>query len=413
MIYDVVISGAGPAGAMAARVLAEAGIKVIAFDKAKLPWRKPCGGGVPEHVFSEGLLDYNEFKKNKIIDKDTKNLYLRAPSGKELVIETPGETVVDRKIFDQYLRDKATDAGAEIQDQTSVRDLIRNQDGFVSGVKIKGPGGIQEISSKILIVADGVGSKLVVKGGLRKKWLATDYAICAVALIEGYIEQPPLSDSMQIYIDENVAPNSYAWLFPMANNRANIGIGIWKKSEKRPMEFLIRLTEQPFFKKKLDETKFKIFWKSSYPIPIQGVKGRTYGDGIMGVGDAMGFVAPIIGEGIFSALLTGKLAAETAIKALEIGDYSKAVLKEYQKSWVKYGLKEGYNFQRMMRDGIVEGGNINESFNKLIDWALEDEYNKNLLGELFVSGTSLAGNIPPELIKKLGEELIPKLSSSK
>ncbi|NVM54859.1 MAG: NAD(P)/FAD-dependent oxidoreductase [Candidatus Helarchaeota archaeon] len=409
-MYDIVISGAGPAGAMAAKVLAKAGFNVIAFDKAKLPWRKPCGGGVPEHIFSEGLLDYQEMKRKNIIDKDTRDLFLRAPSGKEILIDTPGETVVDRKVFDQFLREKAIDHGAEIQDQSSVRELTRDQNGFINGVKIKSPSGFKEISSKIIIVADGVGSKLVVEGGLRKKWLPTDYAICAVAIIEGYIEPEPLSNSMQIYIDDKVAPHSYAWLFPMTKNRANIGIGIWKKSEKRPMELLKRLVEQPFFKQKLDESKFKIFWKSSYPIPMQGVKGRTYGDGIVGIGDSMGFVAPIIGEGIFSALLTGKLAAETAIKALELGDYSKKVLKEYQRAWAKFGLKDGYNFQRMMRDAFVD--NINENFNNLIDWALEDEENKQLLGEIFTSGTSLVGNISPELIAKITNELLPKLKGS-
>ncbi|MHA1266051.1 MAG: NAD(P)/FAD-dependent oxidoreductase [Candidatus Helarchaeota archaeon] len=406
-MYDVVISGAGPAGAMAAKVLAEAGLKVIAFDKAKLPWRKPCGGGVPEHVFSSGLLNYQELRRKEIIDKDTKNLYLRAPNGRELVVETPGETVVDRKIFDQFLREKAEAAGAEIQDQTSVKNLLRNQKGEIVGVIIKREGNLKEVSAKVVIAADGVGSKLVVKGGLRRKWDASDYAICAVAIIEGYIESEPLSNSMQIYIDDKVAPNSYAWLFPMRDNRANIGIGIWKKSEKRPMEYLKRFTKQPFFQEKLDMGKFKFYWKSSYPIPIQGVKGKTYGDNIMGVGDAMGFVAPIIGEGIFSALLTGKLAAETAIDAIETGNSSKEMLRKYQKSWVKYGLKEGYNFQRTMRDAIVD--NVNDNFNNLINWALEDKLNQKLLGEMFVNGTSLVGNIPPDLISKITTELIPKL----
>ena len=225
-MYDVIISGTGPAGAMAARVLAKAGVKVIAFDKAKLPWRKPCGGGVPEHVFSQGILDYTELKRENIIDTDTKNLYLRAPNEKELLMETPGETVVDRKIFDQFLREKALEVGAIIQDQTSVQDLIKDKEGFIQGVKIKDPNGVTDVSSKIVIVADGVGSKLVVKGGLRKKWEPDDYAICAVAIIEGYVEPEPLSNSMQIYIDDIVAPNSYAWLFPMKKNRANIGIGI-------------------------------------------------------------------------------------------------------------------------------------------------------------------------------------------
>jgi digeranylgeranylglycerophospholipid reductase len=409
-MYDIVISGAGPAGAMAGMVIAKAGYNVIVYDKAKLPWRKPCGGGVPEHVFAAGLLDYNELKKKEIIDKDTKDLYLRAPNEKELLLRTPGETVVDRKIFDQFLRDKATEVGAIIQDQTSVRDLTRDQNEFINGVKIQSSTGTEEFSSKMVIIADGVGSKLVVKGGLRDKWDPSDIAICAVAIIEGYIETEPLSNSMQIYIDNNIAPNSYAWLFPMINERANIGIGIWKKSEKTPMELLKRLVEQPFFKNKIDESKFRFFWKSNYPIPMQGVKGRTYGDGIMGIGDSMGFVAPIIGEGIFSALLTGKLAGETAIKALETEDYSKNILKEYQRNWAKYGLKEGYNFQRTMRDAIVD--NVDENFNILINWALENEENKALLADLFTKGTSLVGDINPELMSKLSTELLPKLTLS-
>ncbi|MFX0133266.1 MAG: NAD(P)/FAD-dependent oxidoreductase [Candidatus Hodarchaeota archaeon] len=406
-MYDVIISGAGPAGALCGSIIAKRGYNVIIFDKAKLPWRKPCGGGVPEHVYSEGLLNYNELKKKDIIEKDTKDMYLRSNTGKELIVDTPGETVVDRKIFDQYLRDKAIDAGAIIQDQKIVIDIVRDDNDYINGVKIKDSSGIKEINSKIVIAADGVGSKIVVKASLRKKWTQDDYAICSVALIEGYIESEPLSNSMQLYIDDNIAPNSYAWLFPMRNNKANIGIGIWKKSKKRAMDYLIKLTSQPFFKKKIDKSKFKIFWKSSYPIPIQGVKGRTYGNGIIGIGDCMGFVAPIIGEGIFSALLTGKLAAQTAIKALKIGDYSKKILKEYQRNWAKYGLKEGYNFQKMMRDMMVD--NIDENFNKLIDWALESEENRKLIGEMFVSGTSLVGNIPSELISKLTKDLLPRI----
>ncbi|NVM01115.1 MAG: NAD(P)/FAD-dependent oxidoreductase [Candidatus Helarchaeota archaeon] len=408
-MYDVTISGAGPAGALCGSIIAKAGYNVIIFDKAKLPWRKPCGGGVPEHVYSEGLLNYDELKRANIIEKDTKDMYLRSNTGKELIVETPGETVVDRKIFDQYLRDKALDAGAIIQDQKTVIDIVRDDNDYINGVKIKDSSGVKEINSNIVIAADGVGSKIVVKAGLRKKWTQDDYAICSVALIEGYIESEPLSNSMQLFIDDNIAPNSYAWLFPMRDNKANIGVGIWKKSKKRAMDYLMKLTQQPFFKKKIDEKKFKIFWKSSYPIPIQGVKGRTYGDGVMGIGDSMGFVAPIIGEGIFSALLTGKLAAQSAIKALKIGDYSKKILKEYQRNWAKFGLKEGYNFQKMMRDMMVD--NIDENFNKLIDWALENEENRKLIGEMFVSGTSLVGNIPSELISKITKELLPRIKS--
>ncbi|MDD1779501.1 MAG: NAD(P)/FAD-dependent oxidoreductase [Candidatus Helarchaeota archaeon] len=410
-MYDVVISGSGPAGAMAGKVMAKAGYNVIIFDKAKLPWRKPCGGGVPEHIFTAGLLDYNELKKKGIIDTVTKDLYLRAPNDKELLLETPGETVVDRKIFDQFLRDKATEAGAEIREQTSVRDLLRDTKGCINGVKIQSAAGSEDIPSKMVIIADGVGSKLVVTAGLRREWEPDDIAICAVAIIEGYIEPEPLSKSMQIYIDDHIAPNSYAWLFPMQHSRANIGIGIWKKSEKKPMEYLMRLVEQPFFKAKVDAAKFKIIWKSSYPIPMQGVKGRTYDDAVMGIGDSMGFVAPIIGEGIFSALLTGKLAAETAIKALELGDYSKNVLKDFQRKWAKYGLKEGYNFQRTMRDAIVD--NVDENFIRLMDWALEGDVNKKLLADLFSKGTSLVGDINPELMTKLTTELLPKLKLSK
>ena len=159
----------------------------------------------------------------------------------------------------------------------------------------------------------------------------------------------------------------------------------------------MRLVEQPFFKAKLDAAKFKIVWKSSYPIPMQGVKGRTYDDAVMGIGDSMGFVAPIIGEGIFSALLTGKLSAETAIKALEMGDYSKNVLKDFQRKWAKYGLKEGYNFQRTMRDAIVD--NVDENFTRLMDWALEGDVNKKLLGRPILQRHEPRGGYQPGIYR--------------
>ncbi|MHA1271053.1 MAG: NAD(P)/FAD-dependent oxidoreductase [Candidatus Helarchaeota archaeon] len=403
-MFDVIISGAGLAGATAGEILAKAGHEVVIFDKNKFPWRKPCGGGIPNKCIKE----FNISKK--VVARIIEGLLLRAANGKELEIRYGSYTdgsdyydyVVDRKEFDQYIRDRASDAGAQIEAQSPVVGLL-SKNGNISGVKIRTKdGSIKEVNSKIVIAADGIGSQTVIEAGLRKKWKKNDYAICSVAIVSGYIEDSTLD---QLILSNDLAPNSYAWLFPMNNQRANIGIGIWRTTGTNPMDYLMKFLNQDFMKKKFQSPK--IIWKHNYPVPINGIKGKTYGNGILSVGDASGFVSPMIGEGIHYAFITGKLAAETAIKSLESGDYSKKFLKKYQDAWMDREIKQNFAKQSLIRELLLI--DLEKHSNLLVEWATLKPENKNFFANMFIEGLEISD----DMIQRMSQEFMDFINKSK
>ncbi|MHA1309624.1 MAG: NAD(P)/FAD-dependent oxidoreductase [Candidatus Helarchaeota archaeon] len=395
-MYDVIISGAGLAGSTAAKIIAEAGLKVIMFEKNKLPWRKPCGGGVPHMCIKE-------FKLSKKYAEGIINGFsLRSSTGKELTINYKDHTnepnyfdyVVDRKTFDQHIRERALDAGAIIETETTVNKvLIKN--GNVSGVKVRDKNGkLKEIRSKIVIAADGVGSKIVIDAGLRKQWKKSDYAICSAAIVKGYIENSKLD---QLIFSNKFAPDCYAWIFPMSDGKANIGIGMWGSKKENPINYLEKFMAQDFIKQKF--YKPKIIWKLSYPVPLAGIKGKTYGSGILSVGDASGFVLPMIGAGIHYAFITGKFAGETAVIAIEDDDYSKKSLKRYQDKWKQRNIKKSFANQILIRDLLIS--DLDKFSNLLIKWALENSENKELFAKMFLTGLEISDDLFNKFSDKL------------
>ncbi len=396
-MYDVIISGAGLAGSTAGEILSKVGYKVIIFDKNKFPWRKPCGGGIPYKCVSEFKIS-RDFAESFIY-----GVKIVSSSGKELKIRYGDYTnnsnhfdyVVDRKVFDQYYRDRAVDSGVELHQKTAVLGVIRKDD-MICGVKIRNENGeLEEVKSRAVISADGVGSRTVVDAGLRKKWKKNEYVILATAIISGYTGD---SDFNYLIFSNEIAPNCYAWIFPMGDRRANIGVGIDMSIKGNPMDYLKKFLKHRIVKENFDEPK--IYWKANYPIPIDGIKGKTYGNGILAVGDAAGFVSPLIGEGIHYAFITGKLAAETLVKALENENLTGEFLKRYREAWINRGIKKNFRNQAMIRDIFL--ADLENFTELLINWAFEDPENKNLFSEMFINGLEISD----ELIKKVSTNIM-------
>ena len=216
MMYDVVISGAGPAGSHCAKVLAEAGYKVALIEK-DTNWRKPCGGAV-----SSKIIDlYPQIKKLNTPKITRAKLY----SANFHSIErkrAPGvySTIADRLEFDTYLRDIAIDSGAELFDKHMSIDFV-TKEGKKVGIKTKSPDGIKNINGNILIIADGMSSRLAVRSGLRPKWKTEDLILAHCEIWEG---ENNLEEDLEHFYFETY--KAYAWLFPLGNNRFNIGCGI-------------------------------------------------------------------------------------------------------------------------------------------------------------------------------------------
>ena len=388
-MHDVIISGAGPSGSQCAEVLAKAGYKVALLEK-DINYRKPCGGGLPRSSF------YNYYPQLKKLDLHKINgtaIYSADYHKIEYVYQNLEvyPVTVDRLEFDNLLRNIAVDAGAELFNKNISFDYVL-KDGKKIGVRARTPSGVKDYIGKIIIVADGMSSKLAHKSGLREKWKVEELGLGRAAILEG---QSNLEENIVYFFFKKYG---YYWIFPLSEKRFNIGsITYFENNLKYNVnttfkEFLVDMQEREL----LTETSYKEIWSGSFPEPASGVlKKNLCGDNVILVGDAGGFVAPISGEGIHSAIVTGNVAGQTAIKALEREDYTLNTLKDFRKHPNIKTIIRKFKFQRGFVDFFYE--NEGENLNKLFKLAEEDDEIK-----MDVINTFILGRTPPkEFISKV------------
>ncbi|MFX1567889.1 MAG: geranylgeranyl reductase family protein [Promethearchaeota archaeon] len=376
MMHDVVISGAGPAGSKCAEVLAKAGYKVALIEK-DTNWRKPCGGGITYKVFDlcPELKKLNLPRINGItmFSADFHKLDFRLESNRY-------GAVIDRLDLDNILRNTAIDAGAQLFDKNFSFDFI-TKEGNRIGIKTRTSDGIKEYLGKILVVADGVSSKLAIKAGLRRKWKINELGIGKCAIMEGthQIDEEFIYTFFMPY-------NGYGWIFPMGNHRFNIGVTTFNEAN---LQYNINnlyhdFLANPNTKKYVPGTDYKIIWEGTFPYPVGGILEKSlYSDNILLVGDNGGFVSPISGEGIPSSIKSGKIAAEIATNSLQEENYSKNFLKNYKSHpEIKYMIRS-FKLKLSMLKFFYE--NNGKNFNKMLKLTEENPKFKVHTVNLFVS----------------------------
>jgi geranylgeranyl reductase family protein len=388
-MYDVVISGAGPAGSKCAEILAKNGFKVALIEK-DTNWRKPCGGAVNSRIFKYypqlHKHDFHQINGMKIYSADYHNFGYKWKKVNDYSIN------VDRLYFDTILRNIAIDEGAELFDKNLSYDFITNKNNRI-GIKTKSPSGIQEYKGKIIIIADGMSSKLAFKSGLKNKWRIEDIMVAKCAIMEGEnnIESDIISFFFQSY-------KGYAWIFPLGGNKFNIGCGslIREESNFSLNQMYNNFLKDPNIKNFLPKSHYKKIWTAAYPLPSQGVNEPSlYGDNIMLIGDIAGFVSPLSGEGICSGIISGKIAAETAIKAIENEDISKRTLKNYKSHPTIKKISRSYKLTLSLIDFCFE--NRGQNLSKMFKIAESDERFREQVVEMFL----LSKAPPKDFIMKL------------
>jgi digeranylgeranylglycerophospholipid reductase len=158
---------------------------------------------------------------------------------------------------------------------------------------------------------------------------------------------------MKFYFGQKIAPGGYAWIFPKGDNRANVGLGI-RSSQGTAYHYLQKFAENLGGKK----VEFNVG-----AVPIGGPIQKTYGNGLIVVGDAAGQVDPVTGGGIHVSAECAKIAGIVAAEAVQKEDYTEKSLKNYEKIWKK---QVGKNLEKALR------------FRKIFD-KLNDEDINNLL----------------------------------
>ncbi|MFP4243910.1 MAG: geranylgeranyl diphosphate reductase [Ectothiorhodospira sp.] len=315
---DVVVVGGGPAGATAATDLARAGRRVMLLERGGRI--KPCGGAIPPVAMTE--FDLPE----SILVARIRSARMFSPSDRRVDMPIEGGYVgmVDRESFDPWLRRRAEEAGARVHTGTYQR-LEREGEG-VTVVYKDTEGQERRVQGRVVIGADGANSQVA------RHEVAGSDRIPQVAAYHEIIDAPPQGSGAEydpqrcdVYYRGALSPDFYAWVFPHGD-KVSVGVGSAHKgfSLKGAVEELKRSAG-------LDGCQ--VIRREGAPLPLYPMKRWDNGRDLLLAGDAAGVVAPSSGEGIYYALLGGRLAAEAVGVLLESGD--PAALKQARKRFMK------------------------------------------------------------------------------
>lgn len=337
---DLLVVGAGTAGSVAAAKAASKGLRVCIVDTkpSELIGQKVCGDAIAKHHFDNLNMPYPSGEE---FEGDMIGIRIFSPD-RETALKILGEGVtgfvINRQKFGQRLLKQALDSGATLLDQTrAVAPLLRN--GYVTGIEAEHMSkGKIEISASITADASGY------SGAIRSK-LPPDFGfettIDSRDLIVAYREIRSdvswASNLGEIHLSEKLAPGGYYWIFGKGDGRVNVGLGVQMTgSHPNPKEQLYRcvLSQGPFKESKSEQGGGGV-------VPTRRPMDTLVSNGIMLLGDAACLVNPIHGGGIGPSMLSGKLAAETAVEALERGDVGREALWQYNVGYMQsYGAKQ-------------------------------------------------------------------------
>ncbi|MHA1355637.1 MAG: NAD(P)/FAD-dependent oxidoreductase [Candidatus Heimdallarchaeota archaeon] len=350
-MQKVVIVGSGPAGSMCSYFLQKKGIDTLLVEKHSHPKHKPCAGGV-----SKTALDIMPFKIDKdVIETEIQGFRLVSPNFASFTFpsdESKG-IIAKRSVLDKFLCDKALDAGAEIIENVQPKSITKDNGNY----QIKLTDG-QDLKTKYLVGADGVLSSVGKLANIRKIPLEQKgYAYQTfVPMNKEEINSFMLSYKTFLEIHINKMPMGYGWIFPNADG-LNIGVGGSALSiieEKRQginhIDNFLKLLE----KSRNDKVKLKPEKIYAAQLPAGGYKREIALDNILLVGDAAGFVDSFAGEGIYYAIESSKIAAESILKNNTEEDYS--ILADYYKKRIAKAflgnLKQSLKFSYRLHDHL-------------------------------------------------------------
>lgn len=297
---DVVIIGASCGGAAAGYTLAKSGKNVALIDKSTFPRNKLCGGMVTEKTIKLLHNIYGDFPHNEIIDTEYSSYGIyHKDYGKICKFTDDNRRLyfVERAVFDNFFYKKAADVGCSIYAGNKVVDVKNNSVILSTG---------EEIYSKIIIGADGAHS--IVRKSISKQ-IRKDLYTYGLEIDLDYNEVSCFNDDViypKIYF--GYVKRGYIWIFPKRNH-ISVGIGgpVYKIKESL-LTILTRFLQQILKYDACQKHRIK-----GYPIPIHNVVAKPFKNNILLIGDAAGLIEPITGEGIYFAILSGRLAATSIL----------------------------------------------------------------------------------------------------
>lgn len=385
---DILIIGAGPAGASAALFLAKKGIASVLVDKEKFPRDKICGDALSGKVVEV----LNKLDKSLVDELSSDQRFLGsygvtfvAPNGEALRV--PFQTKTEKKNapgfisqridFDNWLIDKAR-SKKEIQlfEKTEIRDYRRENNCIVAESK---DGKI--FCAKIVIACDGAYSSFTKNiAGIKTE---SEHNCFGLRAYYKNVKGLDAENFIELHFLKEFLPG-YFWIFPLPNGYANVGVGMradkmsekkisLKKSFESILENNLVLKDRFSSAEKVGEVKL-------FGLPLGSKKRKLSGDNYMLCGDAAMLIDPFTGEGIGNAMFSGLYAANQAEQCLQHNNFTESFMKQYDvelyhRLWsellLSYRMQQLVNFPSLF-NFVVRKANSNKLLSETISCMFED-----------------------------------------
>jgi geranylgeranyl reductase len=307
--WDAVVVGGGPSGATAATDLARSGHDVLLLDRAGRI--KPCGGAIPPRLIAEFEIP------DELLVARISSARMVSPSNRQVDMPIDGGFVgmVDREVFDEWLRDRAAQAGAERRIGT-FRKLTRDTDGVaVLHYEFRDAQGTTReasVRARAVIGADGAISTVA------RECIPGAENIRYVFAYHEIVRSPQAGHASydgtrcDVVYRGDLSPDFYSWVFPHGQTMS-IGTG----SAHKGLSLRGSVGE---LRRSLGLDEASTIRREGAPIPLSPLAKWDNGRDVVLAGDAAGVVAPASGEGIYYAMAGGRFAADAVHSLLQTGD---------------------------------------------------------------------------------------------
>jgi geranylgeranyl reductase family protein len=316
-LYDAVVIGAGPSGSAVARWISEEGFSVLLVEEhQEVGYPNHCAGLITPRTLGVAGLD----GEDGLVENQFLGAIINSTSGREYSIggDRVHALAIDRPKLDARLAAEAQQAGARLLLHTKASHFERHSGGL--RVHLENEHRDEVVETRLLIGADGARSQV-------SRWAQLPGPDEVIRALNVHARLPtPDSEFVEVFVGEHLAPGWFAWVIPLDEGQARLGIGTDEGSPRHHFDEWIASFPDRF-------RSMEILDMSGGSIPL-GLPKRAYTDNVMLVGDAACQVKPTSGGGLYTGLNGARSCAQVATHALAVDDLSAVSLRRYHDQWL-------------------------------------------------------------------------------